>query len=164
MGLTRCPSDCSSLSAADCRCSVPQKYIDQFGAKQILIMSNVYYILSKFFSPRSSDAFYLEVLRGIEDPGVAGEMFTSAASFDPTFWPLHGAAERLLDYKRLLLQRGDLQAEDFDESWGYPAFDRTSGAAYVPGICDWSNVSSVSDLTLPTCTFGNIYCNYEYYL
>ena len=32
---------------------------------------------------------------------MAGEMFTSAASFDPTFWPLHGAMERLLDLKRI---------------------------------------------------------------
>ena len=44
---------------------------------------------------------------------------------------------------------------------GYPDFDRTSGAAYVPGICDWSEVTSNSDLTLPSCTLGEflLICN-----
>ena len=89
--------------------------------------------------------------------GSAGEMFTSAASFDPTFWPLHGAAERLIGYKRALLKKGVLST--FDETWGYPEFDKSSGAAYVPGICDWSGVDGVEDLTLPTCTLGNLSFN-----
>jgi hypothetical protein len=114
--------------------------------------SNVYYILNHFINEKSSDDYLLKILRAIEDPGSAGEMFTSAASFDPTFWPLHGAAERLLDYKRTLVKTGVIT--EFDETWGYPEFDRTSGAAYIPGICDWSNVNGVEDLTLPICTLG----------
>ena len=46
---------------------------------------------------------------------------------------------------------------------GYPDFDRTSGAAYVPGICDWSEVTSNSDLTLPSCTLGEFVCMYCMY-
>lgn len=151
MGYTRCPTNCDGLPEEECACKVPQEYIDKYGAKQILKDTNVYYILSKFISPHANDEFYLSILRAIEDPGTAGEMFTSAASFDPTFWPLHGAAERLLNYKRVLIKKGVIT--DFDETWGYPDFDRTSGAAYVPGICDWSGVQGPEDLTLPTCSF-----------
>jgi hypothetical protein len=93
----------------------------------------------------------LQVLRAHEDPGHAGEMFTSAASFDPTFWPLHGAAERMLSYKRLLISNGVKDAADFDETWGYPVYNRASGAAYLSGVCDWSGVSGPADLTLPVC-------------
>jgi hypothetical protein len=154
MGFTRCPSDCTGLSTDACRCSVPQEYIDTYRAKEILIKTNIYYILSKFISSKASDSFYLSILRALEDPGMAGEMFTSAASFDPTFWPLHGAAERLLDYKRLLVLSNVI--EQFDETWGYPAFDKSSGAAYVNGICDWSKVQGAADLTLPECTLDVI--------
>ena len=45
------------------------------------------------------------MLRAVEDPGIAGEMFSSAAAFDPTFWPLHGAAERLVDLKRIYVSQ-----------------------------------------------------------
>ena len=31
-----------------------------------------------------------QVLRALEDPGVVGDMLTSAAAYDPIFWPLHG--------------------------------------------------------------------------
>ena len=152
MGYTRCPTDCSDKTLEECVCKVPQEYIDSIGAKGILIASNVYYILSKFISSKATDEFYESVLRAIEDPGIAGEMFTSASSFDPTFWPLHGSADRMMGYKRLLIKSKVIT--NFDETWGYPAFDRTSGAAYVPGICDWSKVKGVDDLTLPECTLG----------
>jgi len=150
MGYTRCPTDCSDKTLEECVCKVPQEYIDRIGAKGILIASNVYYILSKFISSKATDEFYESVLRAIEDPGIAGEMFTSASSFDPTFWPLHGSADRMMGYKRLLIKSKVIT--NFDETWGYPAFDRTAGAAYVPGICDWSKVKGVDDLTLPECT------------
>ena len=81
-------------------------------------------------------------------------MFSSAASFDPTFWPLHGAAERMLSYKRLLVLNGILDESAFDESWGYPEYNKASGAAYLNGVCDWSGVTSSSDLTLPGCDWG----------
>ena len=75
--------------------------------------------------------------------------FSSAASSDPTFWSLHGAAERMVSYKRLKIADGTIT--DFDETWGYPEYDRTSGAAYLEGRCDWSKVTSNDDLTLPEC-------------
>jgi hypothetical protein len=94
-----------------------------------------------------------QVIDAIEDPGIAGEMFSSAgnltciltshhrtspnipihmyvniciyvpmgrllmhvfvlASFDPTFWPLHGSIERLLGLKRISVLKGDISRSD----------------------------------------------------
>ena len=39
---------------------------------------------------------FLELLSHVGHPG---EMFTSAAPQDPTFWPLHGLAERLVQVR-----------------------------------------------------------------
>jgi len=48
---------------------------------------------------------FLKVLRAIEDPGIAGEMFSSAAAYDPTFWPLHGQIERIVGAKRIMISQ-----------------------------------------------------------
>ncbi len=93
LGFTRCPSSCNSTET--CKCSVPQEYIDTYGAEYILTKSNIIYALGRALNG-ASDALMLATLRAVEDPGIVGEMFTSGASFDPTFWPLHGAAERLV--------------------------------------------------------------------
>eukprot|EP01035_Chromulina_nebulosa_P020906 gene20906-27098_t len=96
------------------------------------------------------DDQYLKALRVLEDPGYVGEMYTSGASFDPTFWPIHGSSERLYDLKRILISQGDIT--DFDETFSYPDYNVYSGDIYLQGRCDWSNVKSVDDLTLPTCS------------
>jgi hypothetical protein len=46
--------------------------------------------------------------------GSAGEMFTSAAPQDPLFWPLHGNAERFVQYLRVLKAEGTIT---FNETW-----------------------------------------------
>jgi hypothetical protein len=93
---------------------------------------------------------YIDILRSVENADQAGEMFTSAAPFDPTFWPLHGSIERLLGYKRMNVELYDLT---FDETWAYPEYDASNGA-YLDGVCDWSDVTSTSDF--PTCTESEI--------
>jgi hypothetical protein len=77
-------------------------------------------------------------------------MFSSAAAYDPTFWPLHGAMERLIDLKRIYIAQGEIT--NFDETWAYVTYNKASGAAYLNGVCDWSKVAGSGDLTLPTCT------------
>lgn len=146
MGFTRCPSKCNLGKV--CKCAVPDEYLTEYGAKYILEQTNVYYAIEKYVS-NADDKFLEKVVRSIEDPGIAGEMFSSAAAFDPTFWPLHGAAERLVGFKRVLVSQGDIT--DFDETWDYKPYDPKSGAAYVPGVCDWSKVAGAGDLTLPDC-------------
>jgi hypothetical protein len=82
-----------------------------------------------------------------------GEMFTSGASYDPTFWPVHGQIERILSLKRIRITRGDIEKKMFDEAWGWD----TNNYRYLVGVCDWSNVSGNDDLTLPTCDMGTDY-------
>jgi hypothetical protein len=101
-----------------------------------------------------SDDALLKILRVLESPGVVGDMFTSAAAYDPTFWPLHGAMERLISYKRAMISSGVIAASDFDESWAYPKWtvQALSTGAYLAGVCDWTAVTSVTDLALPVCS------------
>lgn len=157
MGYSRCPDpgSCLQSDSLECRCKIPDEYIINFGAEKILKDSGVYYVLERFLSGKSEEDLK-SILRLLEDPGYVGEMFSSASAFDPLFWPLHGSMERLLGYKRLLnynaVQNG--KNNSFDESWGYPSFDKYSGAAYLNGRCDWSDINSSRDLTLPNCTLG----------
>ena len=151
MGYTRCPDTCSYGSP--CKCAVPQQYIDEYGAEEILKSTNVYYALESELK-NADDELFLKVLRAVEDPGIAGEMFSSAAAFDPTFWPLHGQLERLLGAKRIMISQGSIT--DFDETWGFTEYNKASGAAYLNGKCDWSNVAGSGDLTMPTCTMDVI--------
>ena len=45
---------------------------------------------------------------------------------------------------------------NFDETWG---FGGASGK-YLAGVCDWSRIESVQDLTLPECDFtGETTCS-----
>ena len=154
MGYTRCPTTCAEgVDHSECKCSVPQEYIDSIGARAILNNTFVYYPLESHLEG-ADDATYLKYLRAVEDPGVAGEMFSSGASFDPTFWPLHGAMERLLGLKRILISEGVIT--NFDSTWSWVDFNKYSGAAYLYGKCDWSNVKNSEDLTLPDCDLGTI--------
>jgi len=95
----------------------------------------------------------LGLLRSVESPGIVGDMFSSASSYDPTFWPLHGASERLVNYRRIVAAKGE---KDLDETWGYSEYNRFNGAAYINGRCDWSNIKDPSDLTLPSCNNNDI--------
>eukprot|EP01038_Epipyxis_sp_PR26KG_P004340 gene4340-6143_t len=151
LGYTRCPTSCSG-GKANCLCSVPDEYIHSIGAYKMLSDAGVIATYSKNIPDTTTPEQYLLILRALEDPGVAGEMFTSAAPFDPSFWPLHGSIERLLGYKLSLIHQGYYQ--DFDLSWGYPAYDASSSGAYLSGYCDWSKVKDPTDLTLPTCDFS----------
>ena len=146
-GWTRCPSSCTK--GVPCKCSVPDQYITDYGADYILKDTNVYYGLEKYLEDADDD-LKLKFLRAVEDPGIAGEMFSSAAAFDPTFWPLHGAMERLVDLKRIYIEQGYFTT--FDGTWGFVEYNKYSGAAYLDGVCDWSKVAGAGDLTLPTCT------------
>lgn len=148
-GWTRCPTDCAA--GEECLCKVPDEYIDTYGAYYILDSSGVMLAGERFIDDDYTDDEYELIVRTIEDPGVAGEMFSSSAPYDPTFWPLHGTIERLLGLKRIKLSQGEITSDDFDETWGYD----TDNYLYLVGICDWSAVQSNDDLTLPTCNMSS---------
>jgi hypothetical protein len=154
MGWTRCPTSCDSTDYDSCRCSVPQEYIDTYGAKEILESANITYALAAQIASLSyTDADYVTLLRSVEDPGIVGDFYSSAAAFDPIFWPLHGAAERLAALKRIYISMGE--TAEWDPKWQFTAYSKYSPAAYLNGVCDWSAVGdSYTDLTLPSCTLG----------
>eukprot|EP01035_Chromulina_nebulosa_P017802 gene17802-23410_t len=158
-GFSRCPTECNIPADApnkgsndDCKCSVPEDYTTTYGAKKILQTTGVWSVFSEQFEKMSDDELY-DVLKAIEDPGVAGDMFTSGASFDPIFWPVHGLLERIVGLKRIRVSQKLIH--NFDETWGYS----TKESHYVNGRCDWTNVKHASDLTLPDCDFSSeAYC------
>jgi hypothetical protein len=142
-GFTRCPTSCDDEST--CACAVPDAYWDEYGSTYMLEQSGVLSIISSSISSE----YYDDALEYLQQPGIAGEMFTSAAPYDPTFWPLHGSIERLVGRKRIMVYEGKAT---FDTTWGY---DYDANPFYLKGICDWSNVTSNSDLTLPSCDLSS---------
>lgn len=106
--------------------------------------------------------------------GSVGEMFTSASPYDPTFWLVHGAADRLLQYRRLVAAEAvappdasapsaasDASAAEaatpstatglpFDERWGY---EHSLTPSDTQLVCDWAQVDSGAAL-LPSCKRG----------
>lgn len=67
-------------------------------------------------SEEDEDALWTSLVEVLSDPHHAGEMYTSAAPYDPTFWVIHPTAERLLNAKRIAVA---LHGEVFDETWSY---------------------------------------------
>lgn len=145
-GYVRCPETCSwDTPQSDCVCSCPPLGGDNMTAHEIL---NVTGVLSRNmpFGRSWSSATYRQLLDALCRVGFPGEMFTSAAPQDPTFWPLHGNAERYLQYVRLAARRGDF---DLDETWDYS--HQTMIASDTGVVCDWEGVSG---LERPTCFRG----------
>jgi hypothetical protein len=143
-GFTRCPTECSDDE--DCACSIPDEYLELYTPTQILEASGLYDILGDQISGYSDEQL-TAVLRGMEDPDVIGEMYSSGASFDPSFWPLHGQIERILSRKRIMSSLGVV---NFHDTWGW----ETNNYRYLVGVCDWSGVKDVTDLTLPSCNMS----------
>ena len=150
MGYTRCPTSCDPSDTDACLCSIPAEYFDKIGAEAMLVNSGVYADISNQLEGKD-DAFLIKVLEGLQDPGYVGEMYTSMASYDPTFWPLHGQLDRILSAKLVELEKGTVE---FDTSWGFI----TNNGRYTVGRCDWSNISDISDMTLPVCEMGTGLC------
>jgi len=141
-GYTRCPITCTV--GTPCLCAVPSVFLEKVGPYKILEDIGFFDYYSSY---ETSDIATLTlIVRRLEDPGAVGEMLTSSASFDPTFWPLHGTIERILGLKRIQLKLGKVE---FDETWGYPTSTKEIA---LRGRCDWSVVKSAEDLTLPVCS------------
>ena len=62
-------------------------------------------------------------------------MFTSAAPYDPLFWPLHGLAERFVAFKRILVDKG---VGKLNTTWSY--HHEGNLPSDVAHVCDWSGV------------------------
>ena len=86
-----------------------------------------------------------DMLQAFCSPGYVGELYTSNAPYDPLFWVIHTAGERLLAWRRILNYNN---RKDLDETWGYT---HPSGVPSDTGVvCDWSRVvPGISDF--PEC-------------
>merc|ERR1712146_601245 len=97
-------------------------------------------------SGKTEDEVYEDAWKVLCHVGHAGEMFTSAAPYDPTFWPLHGLADRFLQYKRLEAAEGNTI---LDETWGY--YHEGTSPSDTHHVCDWEGVEGMQ---MPTCKPG----------
>lgn len=102
-------------------------------------------------SAEEADAFQ-SLLDALCNTGSVGEMFTSSAPQDPSFWVIHPTAERLLGWRRLAAEgKGGWQGSTLplDEKWGY---EHRGDVGDTGVVCDWENVKAATDL--PTCVRG----------
>jgi len=167
-GFARTPEVCSKdTPAAECVPSCPASIVTPNGeemtpelAESILSKVNIFELghntvwwsnLFETYGAGADDGDTLTFKSLLEElcrVGYAGEMFTSAAPQDPTFWPLHGNAERFVQYLRVLKAEGTLTG--FDETWGY-TFSKEIASA-TGRVCDWSDVGAPPDM--PTCSWA----------
>jgi hypothetical protein len=159
-GWIRTPESCSSdTPGEDCMPSCPSEITGDLTSVEVLMASRMFYqgmswsdsLQATLLEDDAETGDYElishdDLLAELCHVGYAGEMFTSAAPQDPTFWPLHGNAERFmlaLQYYR------DDSVIDFDTTWGY---DHDQSASDTNLVCDWSNVEKITDM--PVCSKG----------
>jgi hypothetical protein len=156
-GFVRCPDVCSDdTPVSDCRCDCPDAIVERAGsAYELLDEAGV---LELWSDDNVNDVFtdqpltspynvtYDDLLDKLCAVGLPGEMFTSAAPQDPIFWPLHGNAERFLQYVRLLNETGNIT---LDATWGYEHQTHEGSDTHV--VCDWSSVDATDVTSMPVC-------------
>ncbi|KAH8048704.1 hypothetical protein JL722_12324 [Aureococcus anophagefferens] len=116
-------------------------------AYDVLNKSGLIDINTNWKNPNLFGMTWRDVLDFLCHVGHPGEMFTSAAPQDPTFWPLHGNAERFMHLVRLLNAQGD---KHLDETWGY--MHVTTGLdSDTHAVCNWTGVEGMG---MPSCDLG----------
>jgi hypothetical protein len=156
-GFVRTPSVCSEDTPhSDCMPSCPQQLTDHAGygplsnhtAYELLKLAGVFNLnpsgATWTETIKESGLDFLSLLKELCHVGSPGDMFTSAAPQDPTFWPLHGNAERFVMYQRVLNKKGTFL---FDETWAYA--HQSDVPSDTGMVCDWSTVKD--DLDMPKC-------------
>merc|ERR1711991_1227635 len=58
----------------------------------------------------------IKLIEYISNTYTVGDMLTSSAAFDPTFWPLHGQLEKLVGLKRI---NAALGLDEFDMTFEF---------------------------------------------
>lgn len=76
--------------------------------------------------------------------------FSSASPYDPTFWIIHGTADRLVHWRRLLAH-SEYVDMPLDETWGYAHNSQAASDSHL--VCDWSAVDA-GEAAMPTCASG----------
>lgn len=149
-GYIRCPDVCSAdVNWRECACTCPTELVGSTDADAYVVLNKtgLLQINRSWRHPELFGTTWRSILVFLCHVGHPGEMFTSAAPQDPTFWPLHGNAERFLHLLRLLDAYG---AKQLDQSWGY-AHVTTGLDSDTHVVCDWDGVQGMQ---LPACQLG----------
>eukprot|EP00618_Florenciella_parvula_P017248 CAMPEP_0119520276 /NCGR_PEP_ID=MMETSP1344-20130328/36331_1 /TAXON_ID=236787 /ORGANISM="Florenciella parvula, Strain CCMP2471" /LENGTH=749 /DNA_ID=CAMNT_0007558145 /DNA_START=116 /DNA_END=2365 /DNA_ORIENTATION=- len=150
VGFLRVPDYCSTDTPhSDCVTSCPEEYRNGMNATEIFAAAHLGRDTadSDWLTKLDDYGFtHEDLLDEICHIGSPGEMFTSAAPQDPTFWPLHGNAERFVQYLRLLDEE---DIATFNQTWGYHHDSNIPSDTHL--VCDWGNQDPAHDLSMPTC-------------
>ena len=149
-GYVRCPSTCSTdTPSEDCACDCPDSVLGDRNALDVLndVGFTTIYSLYDQQLIEGVGLDYEEILGMLCHVGHAGEMFTSAAPYDPLFWVLHGAAERFVQLVRLMADKSLLT---LDATYGYEHSNNILSDTNT--VCDWSGVDV--DVGMPSCVKG----------
>ena len=156
-GFVRCPDVCADdVPVADCRCDCPDAIVQRAGSAYSLLEKagalelwsddNVNDVFRDEVDASAYNVSYDDLLSKLCSVGLPGEMFTSAAPQDPIFWPLHGNAERFLQYIRLLNETGNIT---LDAAWAYE--HETHEGSDTGIVCDWDAVDVSDPTAMPVC-------------
>lgn len=150
-GFLRLPETCSiDTPHEECMPKCTELITENYTAAEILDLAGFDKTFTKYKKLKrvmeDMNVSRTDLLATLCHIGSPGEMFTSAAPQDPTFWPLHGNAERFIQYVRILAANGTIS---YNETWGYHHQDVPSDTHVV---CDWDDVDSAT--TRPTCYEG----------
>lgn len=154
-GFIHVPDYCSSdTPSSECSTHCPSEVLDGMTATEVLNISGAFSLLEDTYWTTMEDYGFSdeEMLSALCSIGHPGEMFSSAAPYDPIFWPLHGTAERFMGLMRVSHARG---ITSFSETWGY--YHNTYNPSDTHTMCDWSGIDTDS-FDRPTCT-GDTSCS-----
>lgn len=157
-GIASCPDTCDDDDTCECSCS--DTIIEKLGGAYNVLTTHSHILeyitdkhvrydseTGKFYIPgktqEEQDYLWAEILHLMCNPGKVGEMYTSAAPWDPTFWVIHTTAERMLQYRRLLAYYGIVGLQP---GWGY---EDAVAPSDIGVVCDWADVDE--EFGLPSC-------------
>lgn len=166
-GYTECPEFCGKDTPVEfCQCKVASWAVEGQTSYDILtektgLMSWIDLYSEQIFWDEPTSQYVIDnytkaetlktwdlILASLGNPGHNGEMYTSAAPYDPLFWVLHPTADRLMQYRRYLGMNG---TKAFNQTWGYSHDPMAPSDTGV--ICDWSDVQD-KEHKLPVCHVG----------
>jgi len=178
-GYVSCPMSCTddAQSGATCECSLNEAALAAAGSAYEVLTTKTgvlhwvdlisdaisfddatgKYAIAGVTDPADLDEAWEDLLRNtLASPGHVGEMYTSASPYDPTFWLLHGTADRLVHWRRLTSAAAvaaDLPTGKLDTTWGYA--HSSVAASDTNLVCDWASVDLAADASaVPSCATG----------
>ena len=139
-GITRCPTSCDEGEA--CVCSIPDWVWKSYTIDEMLTTATILPTMQSTLSDWTHQD-KKELLKYLASVYNVGDMLTSSAAYDPTFWPLHGQIEKLVGLKRINTASG---TDSFDMTLAF-----TGSTIALEGVCDWSDVATSETEVMPAC-------------